>query len=293
MIPSVSDNGVISRAQFAFDGTLAVPMYTLMFHDGDDVKPAASLTDQGSEEENQLLFATLFAGLAMDARTVSDTQAITSFPVATDVVAEIDCVSSTFEVGDMVAIDEHSGGTYLENQKVVKTTKHALAIGYVIKREANATTRVTVRFLSSTVRHALGQPIRPLVMVFDCETTDGTGTGEFLLLPGAANKNGLIYYDCFARVTEVFGGASQDQGIITVKDTSDNTLGTLTPSDSGADAAGDTVRSTNVAAAASTGTAIKYIAAGAGIKAAITQQCSGSGEAGKLELYLVVLPLLG
>jgi predicted RecA/RadA family phage recombinase len=59
------------------------------------------------------------------------------------------------------------------------------------------------------------------VIEFDCET--GVEINVYKdLLPAAWNKTGLIIKAIYGLVTEVFGGSSQDQGIVTVKDTADN-----------------------------------------------------------------------
>jgi hypothetical protein len=135
-----------TRAHFAFNGTIAVPMYSLMFQDADDVKPAASMTDQGSEALNQAMFARLFAGIALESALVTDTDAVSRFPVSPRQVARVDCTSATFEVGDLVAAVESAGGVALENVKVVKTLNPFLSIGHVVEREASASTSVTVEF---------------------------------------------------------------------------------------------------------------------------------------------------
>lgn len=142
------------RFQFAFDGSLAVPMYCLMWQDTDDVKPAASMPDQGTEGGNQTYFAARFAGIAMDARTTLDTNADNHFPVDCDVEVLIDCESDTFEVGDFVAADEQASGTALENLKVKKTSTEADSIGYVTRREGSAVTQVWARLLSRIAPHA-------------------------------------------------------------------------------------------------------------------------------------------
>lgn len=152
-LAQVVADDIRTRHHFAFDGSIAVSVYDLMFHDTNDVKPASSQADQSSEDANQRLFAPRFAGLAGDARTASDTDAVAAFPVITDAVVEMDCASSAWEFGDLVTVDEASGGTALENQKLVKTTDPALAIGYCVKREGSATTRVRARLISRVAGH--------------------------------------------------------------------------------------------------------------------------------------------
>lgn len=148
--------------RYAFDGSTAVKPADLMYYDSDDVKPAASQTDQTSEELNQRLFAKNFAGVAGEGKRSTDTDAVAKFPVHTDIVGEYDCPSSTWEVGDLVGVDEASSGTALENQKLVKVTDESLAIGYCVQREASAVTRVRARLKSAHVPDSVN-PVKFLV----------------------------------------------------------------------------------------------------------------------------------
>lgn len=146
--------GPIQEAQFAFNGTIAVAVGDLMYHEVDDVRPLSSQADQLTEYDNQARAAPLFAGVARDARTVLETGALTNFPVATDVEVEIPCTSATFEVGDLVGPVESAGGVALENQKVVKVTDESLAIGYATRRYGSATTTVRCRLISRVLPHS-------------------------------------------------------------------------------------------------------------------------------------------
>lgn len=146
--------GPINEVQCAFNGTIAVAVGDLMYQEVDDARPLSSQADQLTEYANQVRAAPLFLGVARDARTVSETQALTSFPIATDVEVEIPCTSATFEVGDLVAPLEQSNGTQLENQKVVKTTDQAIAIGYATRRYGSATTTVRCRLMSRVLPHS-------------------------------------------------------------------------------------------------------------------------------------------
>lgn len=146
--------GPLQEAQFAFNGTIAVAVGDLMYVETDDVRPFSSQADQLTEYGNQARVAPLFAGVARDARTVSETSAVPQFPVATDVKVEMPCASDTYEVGDLVAPIEASSGTALENQKVQKTTDESLAIGYATKRYGSATTTVECRLISRVCPHS-------------------------------------------------------------------------------------------------------------------------------------------
>src|SRR3990167_9245966 len=150
-LPRVLSGGDV-RLQYAFDGSILVNKYDLLYHTGDDVKPASSQADQLTLAANQILFAKNFAGVAMDKRLAADTGAVTKFSVAPEVEMEVDCSSATFEVGDLVAAVEVAAGTSLEDQKVVKTTNESLAIGKVTERVASAATRVKVLFKSNVFK---------------------------------------------------------------------------------------------------------------------------------------------
>ncbi len=130
----------------AYDGSLAVDLYDLMFLDSDDAKPASSAADTSTELGNQQAFGPRFVGLAGEAKLAVDP--VGDIKILTDVQAEFDCVSETHEVGDLVTVDEAASGTALENQKLVVTTDRTAAIGYVIKRDATAASRVQVRLIS-------------------------------------------------------------------------------------------------------------------------------------------------
>lgn len=174
--------GLSNIRHYAFDGTLTVPLYCLMYHDSNDVKPAASQTDQGSEIANQRLFASNFAGLSAESRAATDTDADTDFPIITEEIVDIDCASATWEVGDLVAIDEASSGTALENQKVVKTTDPTCAIGHCVKREASATTTVRV-LLEGKHAEVDNSPFKSVVQVIAYDDlTDGGSTAGTLTL---------------------------------------------------------------------------------------------------------------
>jgi len=115
------------------------------------------------------------------------------------------------------------------------------------------------------------------------------------------NGTGLIVDFCYALITTAMVGSSEDQGIITVRDTagSPNTICTLTPSDGGADAIGDFVPGDAVggaltvggSAGAALGEAIVSVAAGLGIDAIVSQATAGT-PAGAMKVVLQASPIL-
>ena len=82
-------------------------------------------------------------------------------------------------------------------------------------------------------------PLAPIVFEFDVETT--IDSDSHVLIPAEMNPHGLVITGIYAIVTEAMVGSSEDQGIITVSDESDNSLATLTATDGAADAIGDIV----------------------------------------------------
>jgi hypothetical protein len=131
------------------DSATVIEIGDLVYQDTDDAKPASAQTDQGSEITNQQLFHDLFAGVAMQASRSGDTQPIR---VATTGVFEFDCLSTTLEVGDLMAADENGAGTALLNQTVAKVTNANAAVGRCAKRLNPAGTRILVDVVSSTLK---------------------------------------------------------------------------------------------------------------------------------------------
>ena len=66
-------------------------------------------------------------------------------------VFEFDCPSGTFELGDVIGVDEDSGGTELMDQQVDSVASSTYAVARVAKREATATTSVLVDIRSTVM----------------------------------------------------------------------------------------------------------------------------------------------
>src|SRR4051794_31209557 len=93
--------------QLPVDSATVIEIGDLVYLDTDDAKPASAQADQGTKGTNQQLIHDFFAGVAMQASRSGDTQPIR---VATTGVFELDCVSATAEVGDLMGIDENVPG---------------------------------------------------------------------------------------------------------------------------------------------------------------------------------------
>ncbi len=64
---------------------------------------------------------------------------------------EFDCASGTFELGDMVGVDENAAGNALLNQQVAKVTAAQNAVARVAKRQPSAGTSVLVDIRSTVM----------------------------------------------------------------------------------------------------------------------------------------------
>lgn len=145
--------------------------------------------------------------------------------------------------------------------------------------------------MAVTVQSELGSwgfnsSIRVAVAEFDC----GAAAKTVVLIPASQNKNGLIIRRLWGIVTEVMAGSSEDQGVVTVSDESNNSIGTLTPSNAAADGVGDNVLGAIADMDDATGTALVTVAAGEFVDAILTQICAGT-PAGKILLVLEYIPV--
>ena len=136
----------------AVDSATVIEIGDLLYLDTNDAKPASSQTDAGSEAANQDLFVNNFVGVAMQASRAGDTDNIR---VATTGVFEFDCAAATFEVGNLIGVDENSDGDALEDQKVVAVADALYAIGIAAKRFAANTTAVLVDIRSTVMGHGV------------------------------------------------------------------------------------------------------------------------------------------
>ena len=132
----------------AVDSGTVIEIGDLVLLNTDDAKPASALVDQGTKEENQAAFAAIFLGVAMQRSRSGETAPIR---VATTGVFEFDCASGTFELGDMVGLDELAGGHALLNQQVAKVTASQNAVARVAKRQPVAGTSVLVDIRSTVM----------------------------------------------------------------------------------------------------------------------------------------------
>lgn len=112
-------------------------------------RPASALADAGTEAANQEAFHDAFVGVAMQCSPAGSTEPIR---VATSGVFELECLSMTAEIGDLIGVDEDGAGAALEDQTAAKVATPNLAIGRCAKRINPAGTRVLVEIASTMLR---------------------------------------------------------------------------------------------------------------------------------------------
>ena len=108
--------------------------------------PASAQEDQTTEAANQEAFHDAFVGVAMQCSPDGSADPVR---VATSGVFEFVCPSGTFDVGDLVGVDEAASGTALEDQVVASVATANLAVGRCARRVTPAATRVLVSIEST------------------------------------------------------------------------------------------------------------------------------------------------
>ena len=132
----------------AVDSATIIEIGDVVWQDTDDAKPASDQADQGTEIGNQQTLITNFLGVAMQRSRTGDTSPIR---VATTGVFEFDCPAGTYELGDLIGVDENTSGDALLNQQVDSVAATTEAVGRSAKREATTTTSVLVDIRSTVM----------------------------------------------------------------------------------------------------------------------------------------------
>lgn len=130
-----------------YDGDVAIGLYGLVLLSSGKVVPASSEAWDTDLATTQGAAAPKFLGISAEDMT-ADAPADDNFSVIHKSRVEMDCTSSTFQVGDFVSFAANAGGDGLENHKVAKTATKANAIGVVTKHYGSNTTRVEFEIIS-------------------------------------------------------------------------------------------------------------------------------------------------
>lgn len=141
--------------------------------------------------------------------------------------------------------------------------------------------------MSATVQSALttrGLNLSPRMAIAEFDCSDAAANPTIEMIPADLNKNGLMILFVWGIVTETFAGTSEDAGVVTVSDESNNSLATLTTHATAVTAddyeEGSVTDYRDVASSAALGT--RLVAAGEFVDAIVTQQTAGGVTAGKV-----------
>ena len=131
----------------AVNAATVVELGDLVWQDVDNAKPASALLAQADQAANQAAFAAKFLGVAMQRSRAGENAPIR---VATTGVFEMDCLPSTFELGDLVGADAATPPAMgLLNQQVAKGVLAVGAVGRAARRAATATPAILVDIRST------------------------------------------------------------------------------------------------------------------------------------------------
>ena len=128
------------------DSAQTIDIGELCYLATNDARPADQATYGADLTITQANFAKLFIGVAMDTSESGDTAKIA---IATEGIFELICAAAQFEIGDLVGVDDNTGGTALLPAQVIATAENGAigAIGRVVRQYTANTTRVLVELL--------------------------------------------------------------------------------------------------------------------------------------------------
>lgn len=146
----------------AVDPGTVIEIGNLVWQDVDNAKPASMIVEASTGHGIRLeqRFAKLFLGVAMQQSHSGDTKPIR---VATTGVFGFDCLSTRYELGDLMGIRHITAVQFgdseipehrvekLANQEVEKVSDSRYAIGRVAKREPSPVTEVLVDIRSTVM----------------------------------------------------------------------------------------------------------------------------------------------
>ena len=132
----------------SIDATTVVAIGDLLYVSGGKVKHGGDLASQGTLAATLEAFHDSFIGVAMQCSPSGSAEAIR---VATSGVFEFECVSATYNVGDLLGGNDTGAGT-LDSQLVDGVATANLAIGRCVSKVSPAGTKVLVDVVSTVVK---------------------------------------------------------------------------------------------------------------------------------------------
>lgn len=191
----------------------------MVFEDPSNAGHGKSIVSVGYKADlakTQRVAAMRFLGIAIGNKP--DATAALDVPVAKRGIFEMVAASSTYEVGDLVAVDDNAGGTALI-QQVIKTTDPQLAIGKIVRREASATTTVLVELLDRqfdefTIREAVSGTSE--IKVFDSDAPFKFEILDFHIICTDANAGTVKLTDGTNDITNALTHGTSDKALVAV-----------------------------------------------------------------------------
>lgn len=195
------------------DSATVIEKGDFLFYDTNDVKPASSQADQLSEGDNQGLLASRFAGISEGRSDNLDTDQIL-VDANRDREFEADAPSTTYEVGDLLGVDEAASGTALEDQKLAKVNSIDAAIAVCTRQELVAVAKVRYRLIRGGNLTERSRSKAPVVEVLAADriltladpeiiSFDPAGARNIDLPPVAASAGRRFYISNEADAAEV------------------------------------------------------------------------------------------
>lgn len=130
----------------------------LMYWDSTLLKarPVSAFIFGSTLGETQKAIAPVFLGMSNDRSKIDEDEDI---EIQANGIKEYPCASATWEIGDLVGIDDNAGGTALEDQQVIAVTNPDKAIGIVAKVESSAVTIVQIELYPKSLEQPQNEPI--------------------------------------------------------------------------------------------------------------------------------------
>ncbi len=137
----------LDHVPYPYAGATAIDIGDLVFVSDGNVVPATSLTGTGSQAGDATAFVPSFAGVARERKLATDIAG--HIDVTPFWLGDVPCVSTVWNVGDLVTVVENGSNNGLLSQQVQQTTDTAVAIGVCV-RDSGGVAATTVRvFLQS------------------------------------------------------------------------------------------------------------------------------------------------
>lgn len=211
---------LIRRINFVAANTIAAG--DMVFEDPSNAGHGKSIVSVGYKDSlaaTQRVAALRFLGVAVSNK--SGTTDAEEVAVAKKGIFELTAVSATYELGDLVGVDDNVGGTALI-QQVIGVTDPQKAIGKIARREATATTTVLVEIFDKSEDAAADLWIREdiaangTIKVFEADAPFKLQVVDFHIICTDANAGTVKLTDGTSDITDALTHGTTDKAIVRV-----------------------------------------------------------------------------